>query len=504
MKRFLIISFGIIFLVSALVAAYFLYGNNIYRYFNPTKDILSIGFDSLPASLSPFSLDPSQRALKWNVYQALFDMDPYLRPEKNLVLSYIKSDEKTWKFTLKKGVRFQDNSEMKSSDVKYSLDYALKEGSFELKLYISTIDSIKVIDDSSFEIVTKELDPQLPLKLAQVPIVRPHGDELWGTGPYYLKSKTDEAMIFERSDSYNGSLPDIKTVELLAIADKTLRVENLQKKRIELLASVPTGREHLSSFLNNPDYLLKDASSLSSLFLVLSPSGKFAGQKNDLVDEKIRSIVYRALDRKQISGFAEGGYAKELTSLLPEGMTGYSETFPDAVVTANDVKAAVGERFITFTLAVPESFKVIGEYIKTTLEPFQIFVDLKVLPEGTFTQSLERGDNQAYILGWQYVLPTPEVFFRSIFSENIGQKGSLNGISYKDDVIKNKLMNIEKEGDETKRAGLLQDLQTYLTKKAIVFPLIDLRIPYLMYKRINFTPRIDGEILFNTISFNSL
>ncbi len=481
-----------------------MFGSNLYRYFNPEKNILSIGFDSLPSTIAPFSLDPAMRALKWNVYQGLFDMDPYLRPEKNLVLSFVKSDEKTWRFALKKGVMFPDNSQLTTKDVEYSLNFALKEGSFELKLYLSSIAKISVIDDTIIEIVTKDADPQLPLKLAQVPIVRPHGDDYWGTGPYYLKTKTDNAMIFERSDNYNGPLPDIKTVELLSIADKSQRVESLQKKRIELLASVPTGREHLASFLNNSDFVLKDASSLSSLFLVLRPSDTFAGQRNDLSDDKIRSIIFRALDRKQISGFAEGGYAKELTSLLPEGMTGYSETFPDSKVTINDVKTAIGERFITFSLIAPESFKIIGEYIKTTLEPFQIFVDLKVLPEAEFIQSLENGNNQAYILGWQYVLPTPEIFFRSIFSHNIGQKGSLNGISFQDESIKNKLLVIEKESDETKRAGLLQELQTYITKKAIVFPLVDLRIPYLMYKRINFTPRIDGEILFNSISFNSL
>ena len=84
------------------------------------------------------------------------------------------SDHKKWLFTIRKGVKFHDGSDLKASSVVWNLDKVLsdKSAQFDAKQSaqvrprIPSIASYRAVDEYTLEITTKNVDALFPFKLA--------------------------------------------------------------------------------------------------------------------------------------------------------------------------------------------------------------------------------------------------------------------------------------------------------------------------------------------------
>ena len=101
------------------------------------------------------------------VYEALVTrgLDMSIGPQ--LAESWKALTPKTWVFNLRKDVKFSNGTPMTSEDVVFSILRAQQRTS-DFKEYISTITSVKAIDDYTVEIQTREPNPILLNQLSNI------------------------------------------------------------------------------------------------------------------------------------------------------------------------------------------------------------------------------------------------------------------------------------------------------------------------------------------------
>lgn len=190
------------------------------------------------------------------VYDTLFGQDSQYRPSPQMLEGFTtENDGRTWRLTLRDGLRFHDNEPVRAQDCVASLTRWGKRDAFGGKLMEIT-DELSAADDRTLVFRLKRPFPLLPAALAKtpgyLPVIMPERlaqtdpftavTEMVGSGPYRFKA--DERVpgaraVYERFDGYkprNGGVPDITSgpkivnfdrVEWTTIPDPTTAAQAL-------------------------------------------------------------------------------------------------------------------------------------------------------------------------------------------------------------------------------------------------------------------------------------
>ena len=171
-------------------------------------------------------------------------------------------DNKVWRFTLRKGVKFHDGADFKADAVVWNLDKVLNDKSpqfdakqsAQVRPRIPSIASFKKIDDYTVEITTKSVDAlfpyQLPWFLIGSPVQWEKLGRDWakfatqpsGTGPF----KLDKLVPRERADLVKNATYWDKTrlaktdrIVLIPIPDAVTRANALLNGQVDIIETPP-------------------------------------------------------------------------------------------------------------------------------------------------------------------------------------------------------------------------------------------------------------------------
>src|SRR5262249_61942010 len=120
----------------------------------------------------PLTLDPPRadealsNSFKNNIYEGLVRFNEKLEPEPALAVSWKAVNPTTWRFQLRKGVTFHDGTPFTADDVVFSYGRQSSKNSV-MASHVSTIKSVKKIDDYTIEYVTNGPDPILLRNLSE-------------------------------------------------------------------------------------------------------------------------------------------------------------------------------------------------------------------------------------------------------------------------------------------------------------------------------------------------
>ena len=229
-------------------------------------------------------------------------------------------DQKVWRFTLRKGVKFHDGSDFKADAVVWNLDKVLDDKSpqfdakqaAQVKPRIPSIASYRKVDDYTVDITTKDVDALFPYQLPWFLISSPaQWDKLgrdWakvamqpsGTGPFRL----DKLVPRERADlvrfpGYWDRTRIAKTdrIVLIPIPDPLTRANALLNGQVDLIETPP------------PDVLPQLQSSGFRIVQNVTPHVwpyHFSTQPGSpWTDLRVRKAVNLAIDRDAIVKTAE-------------------------------------------------------------------------------------------------------------------------------------------------------------------------------------------------------
>ncbi|RJG01551.1 ABC transporter substrate-binding protein [Noviherbaspirillum sedimenti] len=171
-------------------------------------------------------------------------------------------DNKKWRFSLRKGVKFHDGSDLTADAVVWNLDKVLDDKSpqfdakqsAQVRPRIPSIASYRKVDDSTVEIVTKDVDALFPYQLPWFLISSPtQWDKLgrdWnkfasqpsGTGPF----KLDKLVPRERADLVKNAgywdktrMAKTDRIVLVPIPDALTRANALMNGQVDIIETPP-------------------------------------------------------------------------------------------------------------------------------------------------------------------------------------------------------------------------------------------------------------------------
>ncbi|MCA1691834.1 MAG: ABC transporter substrate-binding protein [Actinobacteria bacterium] len=159
----------------------------------------------------------------------------------------LQPDGKTWRFFLRRNVRFQDGAPFSADDVVWSWGVRQLEGKV-LTTVTNTLgpESVKKVDDFTVDFTPAQQNLRIPEQIVhpEGAIVKngTHNDTppYAGTGPWKVVSYTPKQnAVFERNEDYWGEKPKVKRINIRFLPDPQTRLEALRAKQVDFVIDLP-------------------------------------------------------------------------------------------------------------------------------------------------------------------------------------------------------------------------------------------------------------------------
>jgi peptide/nickel transport system substrate-binding protein len=273
------------------------------RYGGILKVITSLGSVNLGYPAAGYL--PSDYMMADPAVETLFRLDNQARPTPWLATGYkISKDLKTLTLTLRKGVKFHDNTDFNAEAVKYLLDIYRSSAMSELK----SVTSIDVVDSHTVRLNLSEFQIQLVPNLAFRPgqmisptAIKTQGKD-WcmthpvGTGPFkFVSYQRDSSLKYEKFPGYwQKGKPYLDGVEVEFIADKTSAIMAFKSGRAHVRSSLTP--QHLSELKESGKYL-----TTTIPIAVYALAGDSGHPNSPFADVRVRRAIEYAVDKATIA-----------------------------------------------------------------------------------------------------------------------------------------------------------------------------------------------------------
>ncbi|HTH98064.1 MAG TPA: ABC transporter substrate-binding protein [Stellaceae bacterium] len=374
------------------------------------------------------SLDPyiapnsATRAVAGNIYEPLVALDRNMKPAPALATAWKRVSDTVWRFNLRKNVRFQDGSAFTAEDVVYSFHRATT-GSSLIKGQLSIVAEVRVIDDTTVDIVSVRPDPLLPQGLAGWLIMpsdwTPKHDparQTDGTGPFVLvEHKAGEHTVLARNPLWWGH-PDslLNRAIYLPIQDEKKRVAALLQGKVDLIQGVAPG--DVGQIDQAQGLKILSAPLLRTVMLGFDQSRPILPdqppkKQNPFKDLRVRKAVALAIDEGQIIDKVMHGFARPAGLIIGPGVVGFAPQLdkrpPYDPAVARTLMAEAGyAKGFSVTFDCPWGRYVndhtICEAIVPMLDAIGIHAKLKFWPTTGYREHIGPPDynTQFFLLGW--------------------------------------------------------------------------------------------------------
>jgi peptide/nickel transport system substrate-binding protein len=275
-----------------------------------------------------------------HVFETLIRFDKGGVPTRMLAVSWSQQDENSWRFKLRRGVRFHDDTVMTSSDVALSIRRAVRSRPELAPRDSPEWLSVDVIDKSTIRLRTRAAYSMLMRALSEMRVVSAasvrrldsaDGADIAaaGTGPYRFGERGPKALTLVANPRYWGKAPAWKSVTLSAIPMADDRVAALAAGTVDLIEQVPAG--DVERLRADARFSVRLAASGRMMYLQLGnhathppelTHGGPAG-RNPLLDPRVRRAISEALDRRELAAIGVAGLGEPAGQLVPTGFFGH-------------------------------------------------------------------------------------------------------------------------------------------------------------------------------------
>lgn len=476
---------------------------------------LTIGLSAEPSSMDPHfhNLSPNNQ-MRLNIFESLVAQDETQKLQPSLATKWETVDDTTWRFTLRKGVKFSNGADFTAKDVVYSVCRVptVKDSPSPFTTYTKVIADIKAEDDHTLLIKTDAPAPLLPTEAVTWAIVSasvngvtgpiafkregcdgigtpPQSGDFnkpevaVGTGPYKLVSYTrGDRIILERNDGYWGGKPAWDKVVMRPITSDGPRVAALLAGDVDMIETPPV--QDLER-IRGAGFKVVQGLSNRIIYLHMDQEGEAAGVsgtdgKNPFTDPRVRAAISKAINRKAIVERIMSGVAQAAGELLPAPMFGTLGREPemfDADAAKKLLTDAGYPNGFEITLGTPNDRYINDEKIAQAVAQMLARIGIKVKVEAmTASQFFSRRNKLEfgfYLAGWGAStgeISSPLNTLVATYDKATG-RGATNAGRYSnakaDALIGEALRTI----DDAKRAALLRQAQTIVLDDYGILPL---------------------------------
>ena len=321
-----------------------------------------------------------------------------------LAESWTNPDQLTWRFNLRKDVKFHSGAVFKAEDVKYSIDQAKANKEWGSNSLTSVIKSVTVIDDNTVEIKTEKPTPGLLYNLVLLFIVSKEQvtqaglANAVGTGAYKIVSLKESEVVEEANQSYWGGAPKVRQLVYKYYKDRDAEVVGLEQGDVDLIAITNKSK---SDELKTKGYQVVAVSSgdMSVVgFDFATEKAKYvegaASGKNPFKDPKVRKALWAAIDASSVV-LAGGINGVPLSQFSTPDLVGYNLAISKHTQDVSLAKSLLTEAGyptgFTFTILVPTTGEDFAKEIAKQLAAINVTMKLNIVDFSKYVDKLGAG-----------------------------------------------------------------------------------------------------------------
>jgi oligopeptide transport system substrate-binding protein len=462
------------------------------------QDVLNLWGTSLITLDPAIVADVSSYAYIMQIFSGLVRLDQNLTIVPDIARSWeLSSDNKTYTFHLRKGVKFQDGKEVRAADFKYSWERACNPatGSGTAATYLgdivgaqdvltgktTEIFGVKVIDDYTLQVTIDAPKAYFLDKLAyptafvvdQANV--DSGANWWrkpnGTGPFKLKEwKTGQQLVLERSQTYCGEPAKLTQVVFHFSTDEPMAL--YETGQIDV---APVSTRYIDEVNDETNPLHQELAVTPELSLYYIG---FNTAKPPFDDANVRRAFCLAVNKEHIAKVILRDMVSEAEGILPPGMPGYNQTLEGLdydVQRAKDFIAGSKYGDVSnlppITLTTEGYGNYIPGYLGAIIQEWQqnlgVQVSVRQLEPQAFLYDLKQEKDEMFVLGWVADYPDPHDFLDILFhtgSEN-------NMFEYSNHSLDVLLDQAAIEQNSTVRLAMYQQAEQIVVDDAPCLPL---------------------------------
>lgn len=337
-----------------------------------------------------------------------------------LAESWEQIDELSYKFNLRKGVKFHNGKEMTSADVIYSFKRAASPAGAKVQYIMGAIDAEKceAVDDYTVIIRTKE--PFGPL-ISYLPYIgaaivpenyyedEPNATEFpIGTGPMkFVERQKGSSLTYTRNEEYWGEKPAYKDLTYRIIPEANSRMIELETGQVDMIFEVSPN--DYSRIKDSSDMELVTIPTTTVDMIVMNT------EKAPLDNVKLRQAIDYAIDEDAITKAVKkeaGVYTAHMVTPEQKYSDVENNVMKYDVEKAKQLIAESGVQTpLDLTMIISENqVRVdIATIMQSQLKEIGINLNIQVLELATMYDAIESGQHDMTITGWGAVgFPDPD------------------------------------------------------------------------------------------------
>jgi peptide/nickel transport system substrate-binding protein len=445
--------------------------------------VLKWARQALPISLDPVWTDSNYDIWLFpNMYEGLVRVDKTgTSIEPSLATSWdISQDQLTYTFHLRPGVKFHDGSELKASDVVWSLDRARDPEAGIWNWTLENVDKVEAVDDATVAITLKVpaanfLNMLTMFNSSILPgeLVDAQGKDAFfkapiGTGPFKMAEYVvGDHLTFVKNPDYwepgedGQPLPYLDEVHLVQVPEASTRVLQVQSGDVDGTDQLPF------SMINQ---LKSDTSVNVQLFRALaSQFGWLNHRKPPLDDVNVRLALNYAIDRQALIDTVLFGNGEVATSFRAKGSTCWDSSLPGFPYDLEKAKQLMAEsnypdgfQGLLVTVASGDAMtRDIATVLKEMWAQIGIDVTIQEMETGSWYDEYDEEQFMVQIGGWtdDTIDPIQETEYMAV--DPAGRTGWTN------DRVIELAKAAATELDQSKRCEMYDEIQKIYNDEAV-------------------------------------
>lgn len=443
-----------------------------------SKDTLVVAFDREPATLDPLGNNVTvKRMIEGSIFDTLLEFNENMEPSPCLAESWEQIDELTWKFNLRKDVKFHNGDPLTSKDVKFSF----------LRVSNGTLgnDAAAQFDPTGYEtpddytFILKTLEPWAfteaqvcseALSIVPEKVVTEMGDDAFGRAPVgsgaykFVSWTAGDNITVERNDDYWRDKSILKTIKFRIITEAASRTIDLESGGVDITLGLPT--TDADRIEENPDTQLIVSTGATDRYIA------FNCQKDIFKDKRVCQALNYATDKESIRVVCYGENTSEtMDSVVPSTLPGHISSLKQYDYNIEKAKellkeAGVEDGFeVEFMYLANSTNNMLAELLQQMWSQVGVTLVLKPTESGALTTSLNKGEQELCCAGTSYGLFEAGAGLYNMFHSERMYSGSARSNLSSPEVDK-VLDEINITSDAEKRAELVGQAQELIHEES--------------------------------------
>ena len=452
------------------------------------KGTAILGIDTDPPTLNlGTSTDFTAGDISAKILEGLIWLDPDYNPRPSLATAWtVSPDGKTYRFTLRRGVKWHDGRDFSSADVKFTLMEVLSKlhpraaPVFKnLGLEVDTPDAGTVVVrlQKSYAPFLSQMTvfdaPMLPRHLYEGSNVgtNPANLQPVGTGPFkFAEWKRGASIRLVRNPAYwDGDKPFLEQIIFQIIPQGANRVPALQTGEIDELLDFYTPKPEMPRILADKSLFARRGVNIPAIWFMMfnTKSGLFA-------NKDARHALAFAIDRERIVKQVMQGIARPGAGAFGDGFkwllneeVAYAKKYPFDPARARALLAMAGVKPNTVTVRMPfdlgrPQMRAQSQIIQDNLRQVGLEVRLEPLERSVLIDRVFTKRDFDLTLASFYSAGDPAIGYTRLYVTTTGTSPNTNASGYANPKVDDLLGQAATAADRAARARAYKELQVIL------------------------------------------